>query len=150
MRTATVVVANVTGWPIIQLLIAWGATKMSPQRFANDSWIYQVGNWEARFYRRWLRIRRWKHLLPDGARWMGGTFSRKLESRTPPHLCRFSIETRRSEIAHWLMLACAPIFFLWNPPWARIVMVLYAAAANLPCIVVQRYNRRIVERLLLR
>jgi hypothetical protein len=39
------------------------------------------------------------------------------------------------------MLGCFPIFFLWNPPWACAVVEAYGVAANLPFIIVQRYNR---------
>ena len=44
------------------------------------------------------------------------------------------------------MLACLPLFFLWNPPWACAVMAFYAIAANMPCIAVQRYNRLVLAR----
>ncbi len=63
-----------------------------------------------------------------------------------PYLEQFLRETRRAEVAHWLMLLCVPLFFLWNPPWARLVMVAYALAANLPCILAQRYNRIVLYR----
>jgi glycosyl-4,4'-diaponeurosporenoate acyltransferase len=29
------------------------------------------------------------------------------------------------------MLACLPVFFVWNPPWACWTMTVYAIAANL-------------------
>jgi glycosyl-4,4'-diaponeurosporenoate acyltransferase len=46
------------------------------------------------------------------------------------------------------MFCCLPLFFLWNPPWACLVMTTYALAANLPCILAQRYNRIAVNRAL--
>jgi len=46
------------------------------------------------------------------------------------------------------MLLCTPVFYLWNPPWACVVMTLYGFAANLPCILVQRANRIKIERIL--
>jgi glycosyl-4,4'-diaponeurosporenoate acyltransferase len=33
------------------------------------------------------------------------------------------------------------MFGLWNPPWAVAVMFIYATVANVPCLLVQRYNR---------
>ena len=39
------------------------------------------------------------------------------------------------------MLAHAPIFLVWNPPWASAVMVGFGLLSNLPPIVAQRYNR---------
>ena len=45
-------------------------------------------------------------------------------------------------------LAIAPLFFLWNTPWLAGVMVLYGVAANLPCLITQRYNRARLLRIL--
>ncbi len=99
-------------------------------------------------YKDWFRIRKWKQMLPDGAPWIGGFSKKKLNARDPGDLAQFLVETRRAEIAHWCMLACFPIFFLWNPPWACCVMCAYAVAANLPCIAAQRFNRMAITRLL--
>jgi len=149
--TLVLTTANVIGWLVLQLGIAATATRMSPRHFARDNWYFKVRGWETSFYRRWLCIRRWKRMLPDGAPWVGGQFWKKtLERRDPAYLRRLVIETRRGETAHWLMLASFPVFFLWNPPWAWIVMAAYAFAVNLPCIIVQRYNREVVRKLLLR
>jgi Glycosyl-4,4'-diaponeurosporenoate acyltransferase len=35
---------------------------------------------------------------------------------------RFAAETRRAELAHWLILAASPWFFLWNPWWLGLAM----------------------------
>jgi glycosyl-4,4'-diaponeurosporenoate acyltransferase len=34
-----------------------------------------------------------------------------------------------------------PIFFLWNVWWGGVIMVVYLLFANIPCILLQRYNR---------
>jgi glycosyl-4,4'-diaponeurosporenoate acyltransferase len=151
MTNGAIIAANITTWPVLQLAIAWSFTKMNPRRFAKDYRIYRVQRWEVHLYRRWLMIRRWKRMLPDGAIWVSDS-SRKgvMSGYDTAYLRRFAAETRRSEAAHWLMLACFPVFFLWNPHWAWSVLALYAMAANIPCILVQRYNREIVRRLLVR
>jgi glycosyl-4,4'-diaponeurosporenoate acyltransferase len=137
-----IILANVCGWPILQLSIAWAITHVSPDRFVNTTAIGQVRSKEVQFYRQQLHIRQWKSRLPDGAMWVGGTFPRKrLHGSDPLYLSRFVAETRRSELAHWIMVACCPIFFLWNPVWAWPILACYAVASNGPCIVVQRYNR---------
>jgi len=144
------IAANTVGWLVVQLGIAAMATRLSDGWFARDGWLLRVRGWERGFYRRWLRIRRWKRWLPDGAPWVGGRFRKKtLEGRDTAYLGRLVVETRRGELAHWWMLACFPVFFLWNPRWAWWVMGAYALAANVPCVVVQRYNREVAGRLLL-
>ena len=143
------IAVNACGWLVLQLAIAWGMTRVSAHHFVRDGSWMRVRSWEVEFYRRWLRVRRWKAMLPDGASWVGGTFrKRNLERRDSAYIRQLVIETRRGEAAHWLMLGCFPIFCFWNPPLVCLVMAFYAAAANLPCIAVQRYNREIAMRLL--
>lgn len=141
--TALTCAANFLGWPLIHLAIGSVALRLPPHLFARDIWITAPRRWEGggRLYRDWLAIRRWKSMLPDGAPWIGGFAKKKIRSRDSTYLARFLLETRRAELAHWCMLCCLPVFFLWNPPWARLVMTAYALTANLPCILVQRYNR---------
>ena len=99
-------------------------------------------------YKRVAGVRVWKRLLPDGAPWMKGFAKRKLMSTEPEYLRQFVAETRRGEAAHWVMMGAVVVFFLWNPLWADGVMAGYAVAANVPCIVTQRYNRFRLGRLL--
>jgi glycosyl-4,4'-diaponeurosporenoate acyltransferase len=148
--TALIWTVNLLGWPLIHLAIGSAAVRLPSRFFARESWLTAPRRWEhsGRFYRDWLAIRKWKSLLPDGAPWLGGFAKRKLCARDPRQLAEFLLETRRAELAHWCMLCCLPIFFLWNPPWACLVMTAYALAANFPCILAQRYNRFALERAL--
>ena len=146
---ALVWAANILGWPVVHLGIGFVSVRLPSEFFGSDNWLTAPRRWEAggRLYRDRLWIRRWKSLLPDGAPWFGGFAKKKLSARDAHYLRRFVLETRRAEIAHWCMLGCLPIFFLWNPPWACCVMTAYALAANLPCILAQRYNRLALRRL---
>jgi len=140
--------ANFFGWPVIQLTIALVALRLPQSIFARDSWLTAPRSWERHglLYRDCFAIRKWKYLLPDGAPWLRGFAKKRLRSRDPAYVAQFLLETRRAEVAHWCMIGCLPIFFLWNPPWARWVMTAYAIAANLPFILAQRYNRLILDR----
>jgi len=140
---------NVAGWLFIQLGLAWLFTKMPVTWFTAG----RARSWErdGRFYERVFGIRRWKNRLPDAARWFGGGFAKgTLAGTNPDYLRRFIRETRRGELCHWLAIGCAPVFFLWNPWWGDLIIVGYAVAANLPCVLAQRYNRARFQRLLAR
>jgi glycosyl-4,4'-diaponeurosporenoate acyltransferase len=144
-----IVVLNVVAWPLIQLGLAWLFTRL-PAAWFNPP---RQRAWEqgGRFYERAFGIKRWKDRLPDGARWIGGGFAKgALAGSAPNYLRRFIQETWRGELCHWFALGCTPLFFLWNPWWADAVMVAYAVAANLPCILAQRYNRLRLRHLLAR
>ena len=146
--TALVWAANFLGWPVVHLSIASAALRIPPGVFAHDNWLTAPRRWErdGRLYRKWFAIRKWKSLLPDGAPWLGGFAKKKLRARNAAYLAQFLLETRRAEVAHWCMFACLPVFFLWNPPWACWVMTTYALVINLPCILTQRYNRLVLDR----
>ncbi len=140
---------NVVSWPLIQLGLAWIFTRLPVSCFTlRRGWSWEV---DGRFYENTLRIKRWKDHLPDGSAWFGGGFAKaNLTSRDRAYLERFIRETWRGELCHWIAIGFSPLFFLWNPWWADLVMVGYALGANLPCILAQRYNRVRIHRLLAR
>lgn len=144
-------VANLLGWPLIQLSASYMILRLPTEWFARDTWLTAPRAWEYRghIYRRLLRIQRWKSLLPDGAPWLGGFAKGRFKHRDIAYVERFMLETRRAEWTHWCVLGFIPAFLPWNPPWARMVMVAYAVAANLPCILAQRYNRFALGRIAL-
>ena len=68
--------------------------------------------------------------------------------RDPGRPPRYVIETRRARYTHWGIVFAAPLFVLWNP-WALwLAMVACAVIANVPCLVIQRYNQTRVLRIL--
>jgi len=147
-----VIFLNVLGWPLIQLSVSALFLRLPDAWFAGDSWLTRERRFECdgQLYRGSLMMQRWKGLLPDGASWLGGRPKKNVASRSFSELTTFAIETRRAELAHWCMLLCTPVFYLWNPRWACIIMTAYGLAANLPCILVQRANRVKVDRILRR
>jgi glycosyl-4,4'-diaponeurosporenoate acyltransferase len=147
---ALVWAANLLGWPIIHLVVARTILHRSAERYARDSWLTRERRWEhgGALYRQYFLVHRWKRLLPDGAPWLGGMAKKRLAGRSSTYLRAFVAETRRAESAHWYMLFCTPLFYLWNPPWACAVMTAYGIAANLPCIFAQRANRLQLKRII--
>jgi glycosyl-4,4'-diaponeurosporenoate acyltransferase len=142
-----VIALNIVGWPVIQLGVAWLFTRMPVEWFTPPP----ARAWEGKgqVYEAWFAIKHWKDRLPDGARWFGGGFAKGALAKTDPdYLRQFVRETWRGELCHWSALGFAPIFFLWNPWWADLIMLAYALGANMPCIFAQRYNRIRLQRLL--
>ena len=141
-----IVLLNVGGWLAIQLGLAWLFLRMPVNWFAAGE--ARTNRRVRNFYERILLIKRWKDRLPDAARWFEGGFAKsELAGTKPDYLRRFIRETWRGELCHWTAIACTPVFFLWNPAWGDGIILLYAVAANLPCILVQRFNRSRLQRL---
>jgi glycosyl-4,4'-diaponeurosporenoate acyltransferase len=138
-----VAVLNVVGWGAWSALAGYVAHRRPTSSFVRDTWLYRLRRFEGRgLYERRLRIKRWKDRLPEaGALFTGGFSKRSVRTKDRATLERFVVETRRAEWAHWAIMAATPFFLAWNPLWVEPFLVVYALAANLPCLLVQRYNR---------
>ena len=152
-QTATIVV-DVVAWGVFHAATGYAAHRLGDERLSRDGWGLRERPFEdrGRWYRRRLRIHRWKDRLPEaGALFAGGVSKRELPARDAAGLRVFVRETRRAELAHWWAMACSPLFVLWNPPVAAVLLVAYGVLVNLPFIAIQRYNRfrtlPLVERL---
>lgn len=149
---ATIAV-DVVAWGVFHAGTGYAAHRLGERGLARDGWLLGPRRFEdgGRFYRRALRIHRWKDRLPEaGALFDGGVSKRELPARDASGLALFVRETRRAELAHWWAMACAPLFLLWNPPLAAALLVAYGVLVNLPFILIQRYNRFRTQPLLAR
>lgn len=138
------IAVNTLAWLAIHLGVALAGTRLPIRLFRPEARWFRPRAWEdgGRLYERRFGIRHWKDRFPDGAAWFRGGFPKaRLARRDGAYLDRFARETCRGEAVHSAVILLAPLFFLWNPPWAGGVMILYALASNLPCILIQRYNR---------
>ena len=140
--------ANVVGAGCVHAGTGYVAHRLPLDRLEHDGWLLAARPVErgGRVYER-LRIRRWKDRLPEaGALFAGGVSKRRLAG----DLERFAAETRRAEYGHWLAMAFAPVFALWNPLMGLVLMATYSVVVNAPFIAIQRYNRQRAQRVLTR
>jgi glycosyl-4,4'-diaponeurosporenoate acyltransferase len=163
-------IADLLLWPILIIGAGRLVERLPLSALDPEGWLYRTRSWETggRVYER-LGVKRWKAHLPDGAAvWRGGFRKKHLAGagkgtrkgsgpsgpvRGPlddAYLARFSRETCRAELVHWLMLPAWGLFWAWNGPVPMAVMGAGVLAANLPPIVAQRYNRARLTALLRR
>ena len=129
---------------MIHLGMSYLSVKIPVSFFKKDYSLFRLRSWEyrGRIYKRVFKIKKWKNIVPDGGGLFKGGFPKKnLGSNDLQYLKTFFYETKRAELTHWLTILPAPIFFLWNIWWAGIIMIVYALIVNIPCILLQRYNR---------
>jgi glycosyl-4,4'-diaponeurosporenoate acyltransferase len=159
LSAIAVVGSSALGWLGWSLLVGYGGHRLSADWLLDFTALDgPAGGQDAGG--RWLErlgIRRWKDRLPEaGAFFPGGTAKRSLGKSTPGRdaqqltrqLQRFLVETRRAELVH---LAIWPFWLataLWLPAAAVLVNLAFATAFNLPCLLVQRFNRHRLLRLL--
>jgi glycosyl-4,4'-diaponeurosporenoate acyltransferase len=154
MPQGLTIVVDIVAWGAFHSLTGYLAYRLDDGRLARDDRLLRQRPFEdgGRWYRRRLRIHRWKDRLPDaGGLFPGGLSKRQLPAYDVDGLELFARETRRAELAHWWALSCGPVFALWNPPLATALLIGYGVVVNLPFIAIQRYNRfriaALVERL---
>jgi glycosyl-4,4'-diaponeurosporenoate acyltransferase len=147
------VVVSIAVWVAVGLFTGLVGHALPLSWLDHDTWLTRPRRFErdGRSYQRWLRIRAWKDRVPEqGALFPGGYSKRHLGGRDTPQLQRFAAETRRAELVHWGNLAAGPWFLIWCVPWLGAVMIAFGVVAHLPFILIQRYNRAGIERILAR
>lgn len=106
----------------------------------------QVGEAEMRFYERVCCIRKWKDHIPTA----GPFDKRRLKSNIIDYFSLFILKTVRAEIAHALCIIAAMSILVSSPIPMSHTMALFFLMINIPCIMIQRYNRPRLERILIR
>jgi glycosyl-4,4'-diaponeurosporenoate acyltransferase len=102
-----------------------------------------------RRYERWLGIQHWKAWIPDAGNALPGGIRKASLARRDPHaLRRLIAETRRAELVHWALWPAWVVTAQWLPPAGVLVNLLFASLFNLPCLLLQRYNRLRLQRVL--
>ena len=129
------------------LWAAWGAlvglvaSKLPDQRFANDGPLTRLRPWE-RDGRLWavVGLRRWKRFVPEVGWLTGSAPEEALAARRRwPEAARDGDSAGRSRALGRLL--ASPRDADMGPAWIFGVMVIYGLCANVPCIIIQRYNR---------
>ena len=139
-------VLDVAAWGAWSAAVGYAGHRRSDAAFAVDRWWSRLRPFEhgGRWYERRLRIKAWKDRLPEaGALFGGGTSKRAVPTGADrrARLDQLVVATRRADWVHLVIPALVPVFLLWNDEWVLVPMLVYAVAANVPCLLVQRYNR---------
>ena len=151
LPTVWTIIIDCVAWGIIQPFIAWLGIQFPPQWIQPDLWLYKERSWEkgGMLYQKLFRVRSWKAKLPDGGSLFRDDFKMsELGVLNEQTLQRWILETCRSVLVHWFAMFPAGLFFLWNKWQVGIVMIIYAFTVNIIPIIVQRYNRPRLKRLL--
>lgn len=144
------VAANAMAWVLIQFGVGFLAPRIGDHWIRPHGGLYRTRAWEGggAVYQRFLRVKRWKGALPSWGHVFGDFSLTHLTSTETLYLSRWIQESCRAELTHWAAMVPACLFFVWNPPVGWALNLLYAVVVNAPCIVVQRYNRPRLQRLL--
>lgn len=144
------ILINAVAWYGIHMGVSSLFRKVPDEHYEKEKQWYKPFSWEddGRIWQRLFNVKGWKDILPEASSFVEAAYSKKsLKNTEPETIKKFIIETKRGEDVHWVTMLPAPLFFLFNPPWAGWLIIAYAILANVPFIIIQRYNRPRLRRL---
>lgn len=151
LGTFETVVLDVVAWVLFHLSIGYATSKLNIERFNPDRKIYLTKPWEkgGEIYQQVFRVKDWKKYIPSGAALYKGAYEIKnLITFSAQNVRLWLKESCRAEFCHWMMILPGFFFVLWNSTTGAWINLVYAVANNLVPIIMQRYNRPRVRKLL--
>ncbi len=121
--------------------------------YSYKRWMFRERRWEhgGRVYERLFGVKYWKSKLPDISDFMKWRFNKKHLAELDNHyLDVFLIESCKAEFTHWMIILSSVLSLLWDSIVSALLIFLLSVILNLPYIIIQRYNRPRLIRLLKR
>lgn len=139
-------------WFGLHMLGVYGCHKMPDKQYEQNSFLFELLPFEkdGRIYATLFGINEWKDILPDGGSINRYGFGKtRMASLDLFYLHKFHLETMRAEAIHWVGMTTS-LVFLFRHPWPRNLLTFFGAILiDLPFIMIQRYNRPRVMKLIL-
>ena len=121
-----------------------------PRRwFDPDRFPYRCAPWETKLYRA-LRVHAWQDKVPDMSKIVPKLIpAKKLEGDFRAQLPRMIEETCVAECIHFLLMPLGLYALrLWPGTGGAVFTAVYILLGNLPFLIIQRYNRPRLQKLL--
>lgn len=133
-------------------VVSFVTGRLLPKRwFKSDCFPFRCNEKEKKLYKA-LRVKDWQNKAPDMSRVFTKLMpAKKLNAGTLADIPRMLEETCVAEFIHVVLsvlgLAC---LWLWPGFGGAVVTLVYILLGNVPFIIIQRYNRPRLQRLLAR
>ena len=124
--------------------------RLLPKRWLHpDKFPFRTYAWEEKLWKA-LQIHKWQAKVPDMSRLFKKLMPAKaLTQKTAQDLPIMIQETCVAELTHGLLcFAGLALLKIWRGPGGVILTVIYIVFGNLPFLLIQRYNRPRLQRLL--
>lgn len=148
---------NYTGnfllYMICSVIISTIISKLPVRWFGKDSAVFRMHSFEkdGDIYDKVFGISLWKDALPEMAQMNDGIFQKKslnIRNLSPEYIQTFINETRRAEMTHFILIVMGIPFAILNEQVMGFFMMATAVFLNFPFLMLQRYNRPRLQRLL--
>lgn len=141
-------------WPLVLIIIltqfiaSYLVNLLSYRNLMMIYPLFKTRKWEKKgnIYQTIFHVKAWKEYIPSV-----GSFDKKNMERTkitPNFIAQFLLESLRAELCHLYAFIFALVLLLFTATRAWFFVLAYTIIFNLPCIIIQRYNRPRFERLI--
>lgn len=125
--------------------------EMLPRKnFDYSTFPFKSFRWEQNgdIYRA-IQIQKWKDRVPDMSKYVKTMFAKEIvNTRDPEYTRRLILETCVAEFIHYILMLISPVFTQYmTGMYGNIAVGLYVLG-NLPFVLIQRYNRPRLIRLM--
>lgn len=144
---------NILVFILISLTMTIVCEKIPDKIYSYRKWLFRERKWEngGRIYEHYFGVKSWKAKLPDISDFFKWRFNKKhLAGSGSDYLSTFLMESCKSEFTHWMIIVSTVFFNFWNDIIATAAVFLFACLLNLPYIIIQRYNRPRLIKLMLK
>ena len=151
LPTMQTIILDIVMWVIFHFSIGYLSARIPIQKFNPDNFLFKTHKWEKNglIYDKIFKVKSWKGIIPSGAALYTDAYEvRHINDFSVENLKVWVQESCRSEFCHILMIFPGFLFFLWNSIEIGWVMVGYAVLNNIIPIIMQRYNRPRVKKML--
>lgn len=110
--------------------------------------FFKTRKWEDRgnIYQKLFHVKEWKEYIPSI-----GSFDKKNIEKTritPNFVAQYLLEGLRAELCHLYAFVFALLLLLITVTRAWFFILVYTIILNIPCVIIQRFNRPRFERLI--
>lgn len=102
--------------------------------------VFRTRKWEdgGKLYQKLFKVKSWKEHIPSIS-----SFDKKNLSRdiTVEYVEIYLLESIRAELCHALITFLSIPIIVMSPGSYRFSIIVWTVSANMPCIIIQRFNR---------
>lgn len=144
---------NLLVFIFISLAMTFICEKIPKKIYYYKKWLFRERKWEkeGKIYDKLFKVKKWKAKLPDISDFMKWRFNKKhLGEVDNNYLSTFLTESCKAEFTHWMIILSTLLFNIWSDIQSFVLIFLIAFILNMPYIIIQRYNRPRLIKLLQR
>lgn len=142
-------VINLSIFLIFSETISLIFTILPRRMFDYTKWFFRDRKWEngGEIYQKVFKIKVWKKLMPELSDFLKFIFpKRHIKAFNRKYLSDYLSESCRAELTHWNIFFSSFLFSFWTDTIMTAIFVFIAFILNMPFIIMQRYNRpRIIK-----